>query len=129
MENHNRSEFIKAFCDDFTELFWATWNSSHQDSSTPSFDDKIGGVAIDSQVETDIEELESMTKDNYDLMGAEVLDSTATTNCSHGSGESELKMNESEIDVEFKSISLDSVDLSSVRESIQNSSTPRATYE
>ncbi|KAI3918875.1 hypothetical protein MKW98_017323, partial [Papaver atlanticum] len=72
-----------------------------------------------------------MTKDSYDLMGAGVLDSTATTNCSHRSGESELKMTENEIDVELKSISLDSVDLSSVRESIQNSSssTPSATDE
>ncbi|XP_026455605.1 uncharacterized protein LOC113356629 [Papaver somniferum] len=36
-------------------------------------------------------------------------------------------MAENEIDVELKSISLDLVDLSSIRESIQNSSTPSAT--
>ncbi|RZC87035.1 hypothetical protein C5167_041967 [Papaver somniferum] len=123
MEN-NRSEFIKAFCDDFTELFWATWNNNHQGRSTPSFDDEISGVAIDSQVETDVEKVidEKLEGVHVDLNSAsnftqqtsnppvpdEVLGPSPIIDYSNRSGESESKVLEGKIDGDLKSIPLDS---------------------
>ncbi|XP_026411497.1 uncharacterized protein LOC113306790 [Papaver somniferum] len=125
-ENQNKSSPESDLA--FNDYFYATWRK-YSNRSTPRFDDEIGGVAIDSQVETDVEKVESMTKDSYDLIGAEVSDSAATINCTHRSGELELKMTKNEIDVELKSFSLDSVDSSSETILSQNPSTPSATYE
>ncbi|XP_026453152.1 uncharacterized protein LOC113353894 isoform X2 [Papaver somniferum] len=134
MEKHNRSEFIKAFCDDFIELFWATWNNNHQGRSTPIFDDEISGVAIDSQVETDVEKVidEKLEGVPVDLNSAsnftqqssippvpdEVLGSFPTINRSHIFDES--KMIEDEIVFKSKSTSLDSCDLSLVEGNFQS---------